>query len=193
MRKDVSGFTIVELLIVIVVIAILASVTVASFNGVSTRAKASVAKSDLVTLAKQMEFFKAERGVYPSTLETPRNDLAEVLKKAKLYEATRLPSQEDWSAGKRPPKRFVFCTPDGDESRYAIVVDIPVLQNTFDDVGKITYFIDESGRVQEMTFTEAVSGSIAGSLCVTATSSSAASWNGSYYVWSNGTPYSYAP
>ena len=38
-RNQKSGFTIVELLIVIVVIGILAAITIVSFNGVQTRAK----------------------------------------------------------------------------------------------------------------------------------------------------------
>lgn len=46
------GFTIVELLIVIVVIAILASITVAAFSGVTQKAQIQKANTDLATLAK---------------------------------------------------------------------------------------------------------------------------------------------
>lgn len=45
--KSKSGFTIVELLIVIVVIGILASVTVVAFNGVSNRSVESSVKADM--------------------------------------------------------------------------------------------------------------------------------------------------
>jgi prepilin-type N-terminal cleavage/methylation domain-containing protein len=47
-----SGFTIVELLIVVVVIAILAAITIVSFNGIQQRAKLSAARSDLASLSK---------------------------------------------------------------------------------------------------------------------------------------------
>ena len=41
-RMKVRGFTIVELLIVIVVIAILASITIVAFNGIQARAQFDV-------------------------------------------------------------------------------------------------------------------------------------------------------
>lgn len=53
--KTPRGFTIVELLIVIVVIAILAAISVVAYNGIQTRAKISEAKSDLATLEKAMK------------------------------------------------------------------------------------------------------------------------------------------
>ena len=42
-----QGFTIVELLIVIVVIAILAAITIVSYNGITNSANDSSVKSDL--------------------------------------------------------------------------------------------------------------------------------------------------
>ena len=47
-----KGFTIVELLIVIVVIAILAAITIVSYNGIQTRAKTERANSELRMLEK---------------------------------------------------------------------------------------------------------------------------------------------
>ena len=63
-----KGFTIVELLIVIVVIAILASITVVAYNGIQSRAYDSTIKSDLANFAKKIEITKADTGSYPSSL-----------------------------------------------------------------------------------------------------------------------------
>ncbi len=52
--KNKYGFTIVELLIVIVVIAILAAITVVAFNGIQDRARASKIKADVSNIAKAM-------------------------------------------------------------------------------------------------------------------------------------------
>lgn len=52
MNKQRSGFTIVELLIVIVVIAILAAITVVAYNGIQDRAKNSKRDSDVALYAK---------------------------------------------------------------------------------------------------------------------------------------------
>ncbi len=49
-----TGFTIVELLIVIVVIAILAAITVVAFNGVQERSRTSKVQADISNLVKAM-------------------------------------------------------------------------------------------------------------------------------------------
>ena len=55
-----KGFTIVELLIVIVVIGILAAITIVSFNGVQNRAHDTAIRSNLSAIAKKYELFKAD-------------------------------------------------------------------------------------------------------------------------------------
>lgn len=69
MRKkvDLNGFTIVELLIVVVVIAILASLTIVSYNGISKRAIESSLKTDLTNTSKKIENAKTLNGSYPSS------------------------------------------------------------------------------------------------------------------------------
>lgn len=70
------GFTIVELLIVIVVIGILAAITIVAYNGVQTRAFNARVQSDIKNVQKIVEAYNATNGSYPSTgsLSTVRTD-----------------------------------------------------------------------------------------------------------------------
>lgn len=60
------GFTIVELLIVIVVIAILAAIVIVAYNGVQVRALNAAKNDELVAYQKLFEVYKAENGNYPN-------------------------------------------------------------------------------------------------------------------------------
>lgn len=62
-----QGFTIVELLIVIVVIGILAAITIVSYNGITARANLNSAKSNASTFASKAEVYLADgsTGKYP--------------------------------------------------------------------------------------------------------------------------------
>lgn len=57
------GFTIVELLIVVVIIAILAAITIVAYNGITDRAKASVKAQDIAQWKKTAELRKVENNI----------------------------------------------------------------------------------------------------------------------------------
>lgn len=59
------GFTIVELLIVIVVIGILAGITMVAFNGVQNRARNVAIRADLNTLSKKLHEYHAGESQFP--------------------------------------------------------------------------------------------------------------------------------
>lgn len=68
-----SGFTIVELLIVIVVIAILAAITIVAYNGIRQSAELSALKSDLSQQMKNMAAYRVTNNeTYPATLAAAR-------------------------------------------------------------------------------------------------------------------------
>ncbi len=69
MRQSKSGFTLVELLIVIVVIAILAAISVVTYSGVQDRARNSAVTSELATNLKQVQLYQATYGSMPSLAE----------------------------------------------------------------------------------------------------------------------------
>ena len=64
-----EGFTIVELLIVVVVIAILAAITIVSFNGIQGRAVASALQSDLSNASRQLKLYNTLYDAYPTSLD----------------------------------------------------------------------------------------------------------------------------
>ena len=70
MKKSVRGFTIVELLIVIVVIAILAAITIVAYNGIQSRARDTQRASDISVFLKALENYRTINGVYPNATPT---------------------------------------------------------------------------------------------------------------------------
>lgn len=62
------GFTIVELLIVIVIIGILAALVIATYNGIVNRVHDSSIQNDLKGISKKAELYYVDYGYYPYTL-----------------------------------------------------------------------------------------------------------------------------
>ena len=66
LKRKQSGFTIVELLIVIVVIGILAAIVITTFTGVQKKARDADRKSDINAIYSQVEVYFAQNAKYPS-------------------------------------------------------------------------------------------------------------------------------
>lgn len=67
MSKTKSGFTLVELLIVIVVIGILAAITLVAYNGIQAKARDAKRAQDLSTIQTALMAYDALNGGVPST------------------------------------------------------------------------------------------------------------------------------
>lgn len=65
-KRHLQGFTIVELLIVVVVIAILAAITIVSYTGLQARAQNSAILSAATQLDKKISTWHSVLGSYPS-------------------------------------------------------------------------------------------------------------------------------
>lgn len=66
LKKRNQGFTIVELLIVIVVIGILALLVITTYSGIQAKARNSKRASDIKSLQTHVEAFFSQSGYYPS-------------------------------------------------------------------------------------------------------------------------------
>jgi len=66
LKSKQSGFTIVELLIVIVIIAILAGLVITTFVGIQARARDSERQTDINAVQKAIEAYYATNGGYPT-------------------------------------------------------------------------------------------------------------------------------
>jgi prepilin-type N-terminal cleavage/methylation domain-containing protein len=66
--KNEKGFTIVELLIVIVVIGILAAIVIVAYNGVQNKANTTKAQTNAAAVQKVAEAYNADNSRYPGTL-----------------------------------------------------------------------------------------------------------------------------
>lgn len=71
-----KGFTIVELLIVIVVIGILAAITIVSYNGITARANTVRNQAGAVDVSRRMQVWQAMTGTYPTYAQLVTNSLS---------------------------------------------------------------------------------------------------------------------
>ena len=66
LKHKSKGFTIVELLIVIVVIGILATLVIVTFTGIKEKARDSKRKNDINAIAAALETYNSDKNTYPT-------------------------------------------------------------------------------------------------------------------------------
>ncbi len=68
MKRKVQGFTLVELLIVAVVLAIFAAIVVPQFASTTDEAKESALKSDLAAMRSAIDLYRQQHSTYPGAV-----------------------------------------------------------------------------------------------------------------------------
>ena len=66
-RQNQSGFTLLEIMVVIVILGVLASMVAPNIIGNKDKADLQKAVSDIVALENALDMYKLENNVYPST------------------------------------------------------------------------------------------------------------------------------
>ncbi len=66
--KGESGFTLIEMMLVVIIIGILASMVVPSFVGRSREARIKAAQGDIASLGVALDLFELDKGRYPGSV-----------------------------------------------------------------------------------------------------------------------------
>lgn len=130
-----GGFTIVELLVVVVVIGILAAITIISYSGVQKKATASTLSAELSSAVRRIKLFQIDNDELPSSIDDCPNPTGENL-----------------------------CLKTVDDVSFAYSVDNAVSTKKFvltATKGNLKYFITEDSEPKEYTQVTATGGTIA--------------------------------
>ena len=68
-RRADAGFTLIELMLVIIIIGVLAAMVVPRLTGRTQQAKTARAKADIAAVGLALDLYELDTGTYPSTLE----------------------------------------------------------------------------------------------------------------------------
>lgn len=93
LKNKNKGFTIVELLIVIVVIGILATLVIVTFTGIQQKARNSQRQTDINAVDSHVEAFYAQYGFYPTLADLQSASFVSTYLKGLDPEALRDPKQ----------------------------------------------------------------------------------------------------
>lgn len=126
-KNKTTGFTVIEMLIVIVVLAILATLLILSWTGIRQKAQVAVAQDDMHAVAQSAEVFRVTYDRAPINA----TDFSSILQSAHVYDSTRTPA-----------KSYAICA---DANGYAFVAWNPVI-NGFKNGDLLYLYASSSGQ-----------------------------------------------
>jgi general secretion pathway protein G len=121
-RNNRKGFTLIEIMVVIIILGLLAGLVLPKFLGQEEKAKVEVAKTQMRSLESALDAFKLDNGFYPAT----EQGLEALIK---MPEIGRIPAK--WREGgylkpARIPKDpwgkdYVYISPGSESREYEII------------------------------------------------------------------------
>ena len=96
LHKNERGFTLVELLIVVIILAVLSGIAVPSYMALRNRARESGTESEMRNIATAIEMYNADKNYYPKTSSI--DELKVALEGDPGYMAV-VPTKDMWGVG----------------------------------------------------------------------------------------------
>jgi general secretion pathway protein G len=103
-RTGAGGFTLIELIIVVAIIGILATIAVPAMKNAPTKAREAALKEDLFTMRSCIDQYLADKGHYPPSLQT----LVDEGYMRRIPEDPITRSTDSWEV--------IYASPEADES-----------------------------------------------------------------------------
>ena len=91
-RAGESGFSLVEVLVVVAILAVLMSIAIVSLTDAFDRTKQRATMSDMRSISKALEIYRADTGHYPAS----GNTMAQLVLLLIPYQTSVLPSADAW-------------------------------------------------------------------------------------------------
>ena len=110
-RRSNRGFTLIEILLVLLIISILAALTVPNFVGQGEKAKRSAAKAEIeANLGTALDLYELDNGKYPTTDQGLQ---------ALISQPTAAPAPKAWKGPYLKKKKVIPKDPWGNDYVYA--------------------------------------------------------------------------